>query len=80
MGVALGENHHVAGVEQQRRIIPQFDVALALGDQVKDHHPFGAGLQERRRRVCARRLIAPGRGEPGVDENRADQADDAQGL
>ncbi|MNP06676.1 hypothetical protein D3C76_986710 [compost metagenome] len=80
MGMALGEYHHVAGVEQQRRIIAQFDVALAFGDQVKDHHPFGARLQERRRRVCAGRLIAPGCGEPGVDEDRADQADDTQGL
>ncbi|MNH29861.1 hypothetical protein D3C79_901150 [compost metagenome] len=80
MGVSLGEDHYVAGVEQQRRIIAQFDVAFALGDQVKDHHPLGSGLQERGCRVGAWRLVAPGCREPGVDENRADQADDAQGL
>ncbi|MCY1174473.1 hypothetical protein D9M73_146760 [compost metagenome] len=80
MGVALRENHHVAGAQQQRRVIAQFDVALAIGDQVKDHHPFRIGLQERRGRVGAGRLVAPGRGEPGVDEDRADQVHHPQGL
>jgi hypothetical protein len=80
MGVALGKQHHVPGTQAHRRIIAEFDVALAFGDQVKDHHPFGIGLQERGGGVGARRLVAPGRGEPGVDEDRTDQADDAQGL
>ncbi|MNY18154.1 hypothetical protein D3C86_1515150 [compost metagenome] len=80
MGIALWKDHHVARTQQQRRVIAQFDVALALGDQVKDHHPLRIGLQKRRRRIGAGRLVAPGRGEPGVDEDRANQVHDAQGL
>jgi hypothetical protein len=80
MGIALGEDHHVARTQQQRRVIAQFHVAFALGDQVKDHHPFRIGLQKRRGGVGAGRLVAPGRGEPGVDKDRADQVHDAQGL
>ena len=56
------------------------DVALALGDQVEDHDALGAGLEQRRGRVGARRLVAPRRGEARVDEDRADQAHDAQDL
>ncbi|MOA03374.1 hypothetical protein D3C78_1228770 [compost metagenome] len=80
MGVALGEDHHVARTQMQRRVIAQFNVALTFGYQVKDHYPFRIGLQKRRGGVGAGRLVAPGRGEPGVDKDRADQMHDAQGL
>jgi hypothetical protein len=54
MGVALREHDDIASRQQQRRVIAQFDVTLAFGDQVKDHHPFGVWLQERRGAVGAR--------------------------
>ena len=63
MGVALREEDRVAGDQAHRRLVADLDEALALGDQVEDHDALGAGLEERRGRVGARRLVAPGRGE-----------------
>ena len=56
------------------------DVALAFGDEVEDHDALGARLEQRRRGVGARRLVAPGRGEARLDEDGADEANDAQGF
>jgi len=78
--IALREQHHVAGDEFQRRLTVDFDEAFAFGDQVEDHHAFCAGLQQRRCGACAGRLVAPGRGELALDENRADQVHYAQGF
>ncbi len=78
--VALREQHRVAGRQPQRRQVAEFDPALAFGDQVEDHHALGRGLEERRRRIGMRRLVAPGRGEAPVQEDRADQAHDPQRL
>ena len=80
MRVALRKDDGVAGDQAHRRLVAELDVALAFGDQVEDHHALGAGLQQRRRRVGARRLVAPGRGEAGLDEDGADQAHDAKGF
>src|SRR5258706_15032404 len=63
-----------------RRRIPELDVTLAFGDQVKDHQPLGTGLQQWRHRVGTLRLIAPRRGKSGIDKDGADQAHHAQGL
>ena len=78
MRVALRKHDRVAGDELHRRLAADLDVALALGDQVEDDDALGAGLEQRRRGVGARRLVAPRRGEPRLDEDRADQAHDAQ--
>ena len=80
MGMALREDHDVARAQAQRRLVLHLDPALALGDEVEDDDALGARLEQRRRRVGRRRLIAPGRGEARLDEDRADQADDAQAF
>ena len=81
MRVALREqDHDVARDQVHRRLVADLDVALAFGDQVEDHDALGAGLEHGAARIRARRLIAPGRGEAGLDEDRADQAHDAQGF
>jgi hypothetical protein len=79
MGVALREHDDIASRQQQRRVIAQFDVTLAFGDQVKitTRSAFGS---RNGAALSALGDCSAGRGEPGVDENRADQAHDTQGL
>jgi hypothetical protein len=78
--VALREQHGVAGDQLQRRLPVDLDVALAFGDQVKNHDALRAGLQNRSDRVGALREIAPRRGELRIDEDRTDQVHDLQCL
>lgn len=78
MGMALGEEHSAAGAQPKRRLAIQLDVALALGDQMEDHHPLGAGLEQGGGEIRPWRVVAPGRGEPGVDEDRAAELHHAQ--
>ena len=53
MRITLRKDDHIAGDEAHRRLTAQLDETLAFGDQVEDHHPLGAGLEKRRRRVGA---------------------------
>src|SRR5580704_2618630 len=55
-------------------------VALPFGDEVEYHHPLGIRFKQRRSRVSARRLVAPGRREARIDEDGADQANDSKGF
>ena len=80
MRVALRKDHDVPGYQMHRRLIIQFDEAFAFGNQVKNHDTLRTGLEDRHQRIRARRLIAPGGSEPGLDEDGADQAHDAQCL
>ena len=80
MRIALRKQHDVARAQSHRRLAVHLDEAFALGNQMKDHHALCAGLEERRGRVRARRLVAPGRRELRLDEDRADEVDDAKRL
>jgi hypothetical protein len=80
MRIALRKDDGVARAQMHRLFAIELDVALAFGDQVEDDDALGAGLEHRRRRVRAGRLVTPWRREPGVDENGADHPDDAQRL
>jgi hypothetical protein len=53
MRLAGGKDDDVTRDQLHRRQIPKLDVALALGNHMKDHHPFGAGFQERCSRLGA---------------------------
>jgi hypothetical protein len=78
--ITTWKDQRIASHQAHRRAVTEFDEAVALGDQVEDHDALGPGLQDRRDRVGARRLVAPRRGEPRMNEDRADQAHDAQRL
>jgi hypothetical protein len=80
MRVALRKDHDVPGDQMHRRLTIQFDEAFAFGDQVKNHYTLCAGLEDRYQGIRAWRLIAPGGSEPGLDEDRTDQAHDAERL
>ena len=80
MRVALRKQDCVARSQPNRLAVAHVDEAFAFGDEMEDHDPLGARLEDRRRHVGRWRLIAPGRGEARVDEDGTDQMDDTQGF
>jgi hypothetical protein len=73
MSMTLREDHGVAGPEKHRGFGINLHEALTLGDKMKDHDPFGAGFEQRRRRIRARRLVTPRRAEAALDEYGTDK-------
>jgi hypothetical protein len=76
MRVTLRENHRIASLERQWRLCLHLHEALALGDEMENHDPFGARFEQRRRRIRAWGLVTPGRAEPALDEYGTDQTYD----
>ncbi len=80
MRVAMRKQHRVACIQQHRRLTLQLNVTLALRNEVKDHDPLGAWLEQRCGRIRTRGPVAPGSGKSGVYENGAYQTHDAQSF
>ncbi len=80
MCMALRKNDGIARSQTYWRFVSKLDVALAFRDQMENHHTLGTGLEQRRSRICAGGLVAPGCRKPRVDEDGADQSYDAKRL
>ena len=80
MRVAMRKDDDVAGHQAHRLPVGHLDEAFAFGDQVKDHDAFGTGFEQRSGGVGRWRLIAPGRREARLDEDRAHEVHDAKDL
>ena len=76
MGMTLWEDNRITGAETHRRLRVHLHEALSFRDEMENHDSLGAGLKQRRRRVRARRLVAPGRAESTLDEYGAHKPDD----
>jgi hypothetical protein len=68
MSMTLREDYRVPRAEAHRRLRVDLHEALAFRDEMENHDPLGTGLEQRRRRICARRLVTPRRAESALDE------------
>jgi hypothetical protein len=53
-GMTLREDYRVPSAEAHRRLRVDLHEALAFRDEMENHDPLGTGLEQRRRRICAR--------------------------
>jgi hypothetical protein len=73
MSMTLREYDRVAGTKVYGRLRFNLNEALTFSDEMEDHNPLGARLEQRRGRICPRRLVAPRRAKSALDEYRTDQ-------